>query len=279
MHTLSAFSIFVGTKCNFKCRHCLHKKKDMYSGLSEKEFSSLQKTIVHYAPDTLFFTGGEPTLYLKDINRIISFHPDPKKLRVSIVTNGYFATTVSAAKKVLASIPNLRCLQLSYDVFHAEYLPFSAVQNTHKACMDMDIEFYIATAIRSPMDLPIVRKIKKLKNTETIVAPVLSMGEAVKNGFGFAYMDFDEKVLNKLCPKCGRVVYICGKGYSMCCANLIFNGARSRIFHKTLETHCDSDFYKMMNTMTFRKIMDKFGVSARGFCQNIHPNANFASIF
>lgn len=258
---LSNLCIAVGTRCNFRCRHCLldSKKKDL--NLTNKEISLLQSTIRKYVPKVVSFTGGEPTLYLTDINKIISAHPIPNKLKVTLATNGSFATSQHDAMIILSSIPYLRHIQLSYDRFHSEFLPIQNVYNLYNACNEMGISFSITSVIQSPLDIVQVRELKKIGNFKIRIQLLCDIGEARKKALVFDYPVFDKSVFNKFCPGRNQISYLCGKGFSICCGNLLFNDAYPQVIHKTVDEHLDSNFYKMMTSYNFGDLLKIFWVS------------------
>lgn len=71
--------IYLGSKCNLNCKYC-HRENEQDIILSKyflKELSSFNGNII--------FRGGEPTLYMDTIKKIVS---NSKKAQFSITTNG-----------------------------------------------------------------------------------------------------------------------------------------------------------------------------------------------
>ncbi len=282
--SLSELCIVVGTRCNFACRHCLFDLKKKRLNLTSKEIHHLQIIIQQYAPKVLSFTGGEPTLYIPDINKIVSAHPSPKKIKVLVATNGGFATTCKAAKETLASIHFLTHIQLSCDKFHSEFLPNTNIENMYKACMEMGVGFSVLLVMQSPLDLVLINKLKKIGNFKIGIQSVCDIGEAHKNSVAFNHMVFDGDVLKKFCPGRKQVSYLCGRGFSICCANLIFNDVYPQSVHATVEEHVKSNFYKIMTSTNFGELLKRFGVSKKNLlprhsaecalCEYIFSNVN-----
>lgn len=252
---ISKLGIVVGTVCNFSCGHCLIRKEDRRARLAPEEIQLLRGTVAEYHPKSLLFTGGEPTFCIKEINEIISSHPRPENLKVTLTTNGYFAGTASSAKKVLSSFSRLTHVQLSYDAFHKVFLPLSKAKNLYAACAESKIDFSAILTMASPLDLVLVKQLRSLGRFKIGVQKVANIGEAKRNGIRFAFPCFDKKVLSKYCPSRNSLGYICGRGFSICCAELAFNTSMPGVFHPTLEEHRASPLYRLMRKHNFSELM------------------------
>lgn len=259
MSRLRKFSVVVGTKCTFDCRHCLLDKRTRNQSLREREKRLLCEVVRRYAPASLSFTGGETTLYVDDINRISSAFPENKKLNLGIVTNGGFASSVPEAKRVLSSIRGLTYVQMSYDKFHAEFLPKSRLENLFAACKETGVGFRAVATLQSPLDLTVASELKAIGKFEIAIQKICDIGEAEKNGVAFRNFIFDKKVLARMCPNRDQLVYHCGKGFSICCANLIYKGFGEYCLHKTPEAHFGSEFYGLMRTAVLGKLFERYG--------------------
>jgi len=247
--------IVVGTICNFNCSHCLIKKEDRRARLSRKEVRLLCDTVEEYRPKSILFTGGEPTFRIKEINEIISSHPRSENLKITLTTNGHFAGTVSSAKKVLSSFSKLDYVQLSYDAFHKVFLPLSKAKNLYTACMESKIGFSAILTMSSPLDLVLVKQLRSLGRFKIGIQKVASIGEAKRNGIRFIFPCFDNKVLSKYCPSRNSPGYICGRGFSICCAELAFNTSMPGVFHPTLAEHLASPLYGLMRKHSFSELI------------------------
>ena len=179
-------AIEVGGRCNFKCEHC-----GMGAGentkLSEKEIFLTQKEILKHKFERLLFVGGETTLYIQEINKVLAGLTTLANMKVTITTNGYFAKTISAARTMLSTFVRLDSVQLSYDKFHCKFLPFKCVRNLRNACKSLGIDFSVLTAIQDPMDLVLLKTLWKLEGVRVGISKVLPIGNAKKNNIGMQY--------------------------------------------------------------------------------------------
>lgn len=257
------FGVSLGSKCGLKCRHCVISAVDRGQSLTIEELNSLQKAVQAHSPDEILFTGGEPTLYIREINEILSAHPDLKKCKVVVTTNGQFAATEKQCKRVLDSFRALTHLQMSYDVFHAEFVPIENMRRLCKEARKRKIRFSVLFSIESPLDLRLLKDIKKIGKFKVGIQKVVPFGEADKNKVGFKFPGFDAAVLKKKCPNRGMMGYVCGKGFSWCCSEVVFRNGGMKFAHDTPEEHLLSPFYKLMANSTFATLMRKFGISAK----------------
>jgi len=92
----------------------------------------------------VIITGGEPMLYPDEVRQIISF-TSKLGMYTDLRTNGYWASDREATRKVLANLleAGLGRIGLSYDSYHAEYIPIENIKNILVATRELKIETYI----------------------------------------------------------------------------------------------------------------------------------------
>lgn len=283
--SIKELGVVVGFKCNFKCAHCC-SLRNKSQGLTTEEKLEVISAINLYSPRTILFVGGETTLYIEAINEIIAAVRDLSRSRIKVTTNGHFARTVISAVRVLKSFKKLDTVQLSYDRFHAEFLPFENVKNLYLACKDLGLKFCVINTISSPLELAGLKKFGEIGRFKVLVNKAIRIGEAARNGIEYVYPSFDVGVLDRFCPAHGNMAYICGRGFSVCCANLMFETDLT-VTHSSIAEHKRSRFYRMMSKLTFGQLLEKAGLPARGLppqfsaecnlCQHIFTNSGLIS--
>lgn len=221
--------------------------------LKPGEISVLSRTINKYRISELAFVGGEPTLYIKEINTVLGSAKNLAGIKVLLTTNGKFAVTETAALKVLDSFKKLSKVHMSYDKFHGAYVNHRAIKNLYHACLARGIGFDVLFAVQDPADLHMVHTLRKLGNFKIGVQSILPMGLAKKNALGYDYLSFDTRVLSKRCPNKGRLMYVSGKGFATCCSSLMFNGSPIKLCYSTPEGLLASNFYKLVSSVPFRR--------------------------
>lgn len=266
--------INLGFKCNFRCAHCANVSQKRKK-LAPLEIKTLVSAINRYRIRRVHFIGGEPSLYLRDIKSIIGGVNDPGELSVTITTNGSFASNEAAACALLSEIPALARVQLSYDKFHAKFLPAVNVRALHSACRTLGVKFGVLCAIQSPADMLILAPFRDLRPFPVFLQKVLPQGEAIKSKAAYSfYKAFDRKTLKRACPDRRNLIYFCGKGFTICCSALVINLNLKGICHKTAEGLFKSKFYKIMQEFNFGELLEKAGVGASGLAAELSSVCN-----
>jgi organic radical activating enzyme len=229
--------------------------------ISDSEIVRVIAEIRRHQPQTLIFTGGEPTLYIKEIDRILSAIVNEGKKEIKIITNGAFAKSPESAGEVLASIRGLSGVAMSYDRFHSEFIPATNVHNLAKACRMAGLRFTLMSAVQSPLDLAFLNSLK-LSEVHISIQKILSIGSAKKNGLRFEYPEFEPAVLGKKCPNLGGMVFNCGSGFTVCCGFFGSMPSKEKFVHGTISEHLRSRFYKLISKHTFGELLNLAGISA-----------------
>lgn len=256
---LKELGINLGYRCNFKCSHC-SITEDPNLKLSREEVLQLAKVIKRYRPPSILLVGGEPVLYTDIANDILRKAGSLSGTSIRMITNGAFALSKAAAVETLSGFHKLDSLLISYDKFHAKFLPFDNIRNLFLACRKLGIGFGVACAIESPMELVLVEKIKKAGRFKVYVQRVLPIGNARKNKISYPYQSFDSGVLGKSCPNAGKIMYFCGRGFSVCCSTLLFNAPNKFMIHGTVSGHRNSRFYRKIVRSNFGEFAAELGL-------------------
>lgn len=255
--------IIVGYKCNFRCKHCLISEKKQRE-LSESEIQNLRKLLVERDFKSVLFIGGEPTLYIDTINRIMEgFSPKPSAV-IAITTNAHFATSEASAEETLKKIHGLNCVQVSYDNYHKSFVSLSNIKNLYLASKKLGMQFAVLVAVISPLDLVLLRQLKEVGISEkkVRVQGIHAIGDAAANRLEYFYPSFNEAVLKWKCPNDGHMVYICGEGFTICCSHLAFEQKNNDFVHRTINGHLRSKFFSLISQFSFEELMLKAGVEA-----------------
>lgn len=260
--------IFIGGKCNFECKHCLIDKYDTKIAPTKTDLARIVNQINKYNFKKILFVGGEPTFYIRDINKILCSLNNLKTKCIKITTNGYFAKTIRSAQNIISSFIQLNEVQLSYDIFHNEFLPRKNIKNLYIVCKKAKKRFSVIFTLRSPIDLKLIKEIRKIGNFPIGIQKVLPIGNAVKNNVYYQHPSFNKKVLLKKCPGIKEIVYICGNGFSNCCSTIFYNKIINGIFHNSIEEHIKSRFYALMSLYNFKQLAKILNVSIQNLPSN-----------
>lgn len=252
---LAELSILLGNRCNFSCAHCAVSARADGQSLHEKEITGLADVIAKWRPRVVLFSGGEPTLSLDLIARILAGAGGRYRPEVTVTTNGYFAATQEDALGVLSSIKYLRRVNLSYDKFHGKFLGLGRLENLYRACLKAGVEFSVLASIQSPLDLVELMPLSNVGDFRVTPFKVLPLGDAIDNALEFRYPEFDRAVLGKKCPDRNKVTYIQGKGFTLCCSSLVFGRSPQDCIYETVESLLSSRFRSMMLNDDFLTLM------------------------
>lgn len=81
MEKIKKITIYLGSKCNLNCAYCHREPDKNEHGIT----ADLLKLIDDYQPQEIRFLGGEPTLYMDDIKKVVAHYP---RAKFAVTTNG-----------------------------------------------------------------------------------------------------------------------------------------------------------------------------------------------
>lgn len=130
-------------KCNAKCAHCCFECLPNSSNyLTDDEIEK----IVFYAEShddvkVVSLTGGEALLCKNKVLEIIQRLSLVGK-ETTLISNAFWATTEAVTERILSELKlaGLNYLTISYDDYHAEYIPISNVKRLLTIIKKFDIE-------------------------------------------------------------------------------------------------------------------------------------------
>lgn len=111
-------------QCNFECSHCITESTPLTKeSISETDALALVDEIAEEARN-ICFTGGESLLKKKLLLRCME-RAKEHQLTISLVSNGYWATSDSSTRQVLKSLAEagMAGICVSLDRFHLPFVP------------------------------------------------------------------------------------------------------------------------------------------------------------
>lgn len=280
---MDTFTIVLGYYCNFSCDHCgtasgPYRKKR----LKENEKKKITDFIRSYRPKQVQFTGGEPTFYIDDINELTYDFSKTKEAKIKITTNGWFASSKDSTCNLLNRINCLTGINLSWDMYHLSHLKQSRkhIMNLKEYCIDNDLTFDILITITAPIELIRIREMLSDLDLSISYQRIEACGRAKDNNLRYQYFKFETDILGASCPNSNIICYICGKGFSNCCGNLIYNNDFRFAYSSNVEQLLESNFYNNITNHTFGDLADIASLKMTGFdahdssacqiCEKIH---------
>ena len=251
-----------GLKCTLSCPHCVNASNPFQTGqYSPEEIERLVEGANQLRPPMIVLTGGEPTLYT-DLYESILSRLD-YKFEVTLTTNGYFAYTKELVEKQLGKIRNLTVVQLSFDEFHSSKLDDERPLHLRDYCAERGIHFSIICCLASPMDLLFAAEAEERFGVPVTIQKIEGSGKASETKVEFQYPKFEETVLNMKCPNSTTVSNIKGKGFTVCCSNVIFNTDSMKYSARNVDELRNNEFCREVTEMTFLERMEKYGIDSK----------------
>jgi radical SAM protein with 4Fe4S-binding SPASM domain len=134
-------------RCNAECRHCFfesspRREETIPLKLGIKAIDEATKL----GAEWISLTGGEPFLEPVLVSAFIK-HASKSGLKTEIVSNGYWATSIQEANRILEHLKDigLDALNLSIDDFHQEYIQVTSVKNAYWAAQSLGIKLILMT--------------------------------------------------------------------------------------------------------------------------------------
>ena len=144
---LSNIGLMTTYRCSVACPHCV-----VEAGPHRTETLSLDQSLAWIGEAAAYrshqirglaLTGGEPFLDLKQL-KTTSRRAKELGFVVSVVTNGFWATSRERAAAVLAEVPSVDLVSLSTDAYHLKSIPFSNIVNGVLALQERGLRYNVA---------------------------------------------------------------------------------------------------------------------------------------
>lgn len=237
-------AFFITFQCNFQCDHCSvdcsPKRKEVL------EFDIIKIVLDQaYAIPSLrvaVFTGGEPTLYFNTLCMAVAYATQ-KGFVTRLITNAWWANTLSEAKKVLGELRRngLAELNISFDDFHLPYLERYGgeqnVVNAIKTAVDFGMVALIGAVVYPGAKIRtsyLRQMVRQIKNKDILFMEDFfqRLGRArYKLNPNLHFIDETELRQSTGCTDAGRVISITPSGnIYMCCGHSAFAPEAQDVF-------------------------------------------------
>jgi MoaA/NifB/PqqE/SkfB family radical SAM enzyme len=132
---------------------------------------------------SVIITGGEPFYNLDLLRQVLDSALD-KGLVPAVVTNAFWAKDPGRATALLESLPQIKMLSVSSDVYHQKAIPFQNVENAILAARKLGVRHNVALCFGEeddPAYLALKRRVEETVDPDLIrVAAVYPAGRAVR---------------------------------------------------------------------------------------------------
>lgn len=142
--------------CNIACRHCgilssPHNHNRMSLQLAERCIREAAAIVPK--PSTIVFTGGEPFLFVNEIEELIALCNE-LGLSTRVVTNGFWGQKPAIGRAILhrLRLAGLDALNFSADKYHLEFLEPSVLRNAIALAQEVGYVAIVNFVMNGPGD-------------------------------------------------------------------------------------------------------------------------------
>lgn len=214
-------------KCNAKCAHCCFECLPNSSNyLTDDEIEK----IVFYAEShddvkVVSLTGGEALLRKNKVLEIIQRLSLAGK-ETTLISNAFWATTEAVTERILSELKlaGLNYLTISYDDYHAEYIPISNVKRLLTIIKKFDIEVALNMVVdRKHIGVDLLKDLgESVFGVRVTMVPASPVGRANDLNHNDLYFKTIEE-LELTCPATGWEFVVHHDGYVYpCCSPSVF---------------------------------------------------------
>lgn len=208
--------------CNARCAHCsvwADPRSKLKLGLN-KAIECI-KDAAEFGINVIALTGGEPTVYLKDLYAFMGYGREHFGMKYTMTTNSYWARTPERAREVVQCLVErgLIHIRMSADSYHQQYIPLERVVNA--------VEAGLACGVTTRVDVVMRRRdAESVKIWNTFKKYPVELGVQALAPKGRALDNYDEKdfpttslqaIRLGSCRQAGEIL-VHSDGYvSLCC--------------------------------------------------------------
>lgn len=255
-------SVFYTNDCNILCEHCFLGR------ITEKHFmrNELLKNVLSQAIecdiDVISFTGGEPLLYWDNISKELNVGL-LNNIKLTISTNGFWARNEDSTKKMMEKLKskNIKQIELSYDEYHAKFIPIENIYNIIDIAKIYNIVVKIIMSVSNELSYLVLysKLLKYICAENIIIQKVAKFGNANNNAIS-SFQDIKqcigvrcEQIMNPCVTYTGDVF--------ACCGPCVVSGTNNILYISNLNNErLDSIINKMLRDSKLRAI-HKYGPS------------------
>lgn len=268
-HFLVAFSL----RCNLCCAHCCNASGPQHQSVSSfDEIEKIATIIESVHPVNILFAGGESTLFIREINHLLSFlNVVPN---IILTTNGWFAESMESIEQTLDVISRINTIQLSFDRFHGKRIGDPEPSLLKKYCSKKDIRFVCISCINSVEDTLFAAEVEKYYDVSVGIQKIDASGRAKSTNVEFKYPYFDSSVLDTRCPNSNTLSFIHGKGLTVCCGNSASNLELLDIYSNDYKALQNLKLYKEVTERTMRERLSDINIDANLLSERMSSSCN-----
>jgi MoaA/NifB/PqqE/SkfB family radical SAM enzyme len=175
----STVFINITNRCNVKCQHCINLGgKTVLGEAKPEEVMNWIEKVAESNYKAINFVGGEPFLLIDDLRRYTE-KADKLGLNSGVTTNGFFAKSEEEATDILSSLPALKSILISTDLYHLENIDIKNIHNLIRASLKLKRFVAINSVCANKKDGERITKLfSEYQNIFVNISPVIRAGAA-----------------------------------------------------------------------------------------------------
>jgi len=210
--------------CPLRCAHCIvdagpDKGHTTMPLVVARRYASQMSELVDYGIEGICFTGGEPTVARQQV-RLMGGAAKAAGMAVSIVTAAQWAATPQSAAAVVAAFDAIDNWDISFDIYHLEWVGLDHVRNACAAVLGAGRNFMLRFTYSDP---PRPEELALLAQVQAIQGVRIASQRVRAVGRGEEVAAVDSTKYNpwvKPCLTQGMVVRYDGS-VAPCCLNMV----------------------------------------------------------
>jgi hypothetical protein len=150
---LISLGLHITDKCNAHCRHCAYGcRPDIKGAMTLDEARGYLRQVAEHPLEVVCISGGEPFLCYEVLLGTIKAAREMGIPGIWAFTNGYWATSIEAARQRLLPLKKagMTRLSLSADAFHQEFIPLERVRNALFVARELGLELELDVRFLEP---------------------------------------------------------------------------------------------------------------------------------
>lgn len=244
-------------KCNFKCKHCLNESGPSHS---KRIGLSMAKKIARYAIknhyETISITGGESLIFESEILKLLKYIKKNSNLSTTIFTNAYWAINFESTYKRLLKLKEagLNEINVSWDIFHSQYVKISNVFNLLEASNKLGIKFNLSTLNIDKNNKDVKKLFHEASRART--SQIIKSGRAKKLPSKY-FNSFAIKQIQMNCPYVGNILIGPNCDVFACCSSVLDIQKTSPLYFGNLKKDKFYIFNKFKENPIFKSLLFK----------------------
>jgi hypothetical protein len=171
-------------KCPIRCRHCFVESSPTRSEHANLDAFRrwLDGILETESVELITFSGGEPLSHPRALAYGLKACLDSNRYSV-LATSAFWARTPTSADETLDRYPPFRCLWISTDCYHEEFVPLSHLRNAAEAAIKRNISVVFQIVDDDPNHSPFLKRFESqmgelAPKSEVFITPLSLVGRA-----------------------------------------------------------------------------------------------------